>query len=430
MRTIAFRLECPAGFQHCCAGHEQEKSDAYPINFFHSENSVYFYKGECKPKRYKTKRNFKPLPYCPFGARRAGRGDTMKRILVAPLNWGLGHVTRCIPLIQALREMGVEVFLASDGAALHLLRAEFPLLPTFELPSYRIRYESNNMVRNMIRQLPRILYAIRSEQWATERLVKEYGLQGILSDNRYGCFSGQADSVMLTHQLHLRVPGQLVSWGANQVLQMALAKFDHLWVPDVAEAPGLSGQLSHGETKVHPDVRFIGSLSRMSIYPADPEYDVAVVLSGPEPQRTLLEQRLLEQAMPLSKKFIFIQGKPQSKAHHFEAEHVEIVSYMTSRNLNDVLLASQVIVCRSGYSSIMDLAALGKKAILIPTPGQTEQEYLAESLATQNIFLTQPQEQIDLEAGLQAVKGTMGIRVGAFSGDGFGAVLEAWVKGL
>ena len=354
----------------------------------------------------------------------------MKRILVAPLNWGLGHVTRCIPLIQALREMGVEVFLASDGAALHLLRAEFPLLPTFELPSYRIRYESNNMLRNMAGQLPRIGYAVRAEKWATDRLVKEYGLHGIISDNRYGCFSRRADSVMITHQLHLRVPNRVAKWTANQVMRLALNKFDRIWVPDVAAAPGLSGQLSHSETKIHKDVRFIGPLSRMKTYPADPEYDVAVVLSGPEPQRTLLEQRLLEQAMPLSKKFIFIQGKTQSKSHYFAADHVEIVSYLTSRNLNDVLLGSKVIVCRSGYSSIMDLAALGKKAILIPTPGQTEQEYLAEALARQNIFLAQSQEELDLEMGLRAVKGTTGIGAGVFGGDGFGGELEAWVGGL
>jgi len=354
----------------------------------------------------------------------------MKRILVAPLNWGLGHVTRCIPLIQALRDMGAEVFLASDGRALHLLRAEFPLLPTFELPSYRIRYGSGNMVGNIGRQLPRISYAVRMEQWATERLVQAYGIQGIISDNRYGCFSREAHSVMITHQLYLRVPGRFLQWSANGVLRLALHKFDTLWVPDVLASPGLSGELSHGETQVHRDVQYIGMLSRMKIIPSEPEYDVAVVLSGPEPQRTILEQRLMEQAMPLSRKFIFIQGKTQTKAHHFAADHVEVVSYLTSSNLNETLLASKVVVCRSGYSSIMDLAALGKKAILIPTPGQTEQEYLAESLSRQNIFLTQQQDQIDLEKGLQQVKTTKGIRPGDVQTDAFRATLKKWVEEL
>ena len=354
----------------------------------------------------------------------------MKRILVAPLNWGLGHVTRCIPLIQALRDMGVEVYLASDGGALHLLRAEFPLLPTFELPSYRIRYGSGNMVGNIGRQLPRISYAIRAEQWATERLVKEYGLQGIISDNRYGCFSREARNVLITHQLYLRVPGRLMQWTANRVLRLALRKFDTVWVPDLPVEPSLSGELSHGGKKVHPDVEYIGLLSRMRSSHGAPEYDVAVVLSGPEPQRTILEQRLMEQAITMSRKFIFIQGKTQAKAHHFAAENVEVVSYLTSANLNETLLASKVLICRSGYSSVMDLAALGKKAILIPTPGQTEQEYLAQSLATQNIFLTQQQDQIDLEKGLQQVKTTTGINPADVQMDAFRSTLKEWVEGL
>lgn len=354
----------------------------------------------------------------------------MKRILVAPLNWGLGHVTRCIPLIQALERMGAEVLLASDGGALRLLKAEFPQLPAYELPSYRIRYESPNMVRNIAWQLPRILYAIRSEQWATEKLVREHGIHGIISDNRYGCFSAKANSVILSHQLHLRIPNHLLEWTANGVLHRALRKFDAIWAPDVAEEPNLSGELSHGGQDVHPNVRFIGPLSRLQPDGSKTEYDVAVVLSGPEPQRTFLEQRLLEQAMLLPQKFIFIQGKTRAKEHYYVADNVELVSYLTSQELNEVLLASEIIVCRSGYSSIMDLAALCKKALLIPTPGQTEQEYLADHFARQNTFLVQKQEEIDLETGLGKVPATTGFQQGQFETQAFSPYLEQWVNSL
>ena len=354
----------------------------------------------------------------------------MKRILVAPLNWGLGHVARCVPLIQALERLGAEVLLASDGGALRLLKAEFPQLPACELPSYRIRYESPNMVRNIAWQLPRIFYAIRSEQWATEKLVSEHGINGIISDNRYGCFSSKANSVILTHQLHLRIPNRFLEWTANGVLHRALRKFDAIWAPDVAEEPSLSGELSHGGPDVHPNVRFIGPLSRLHADGSQTEYDVAVVLSGPEPQRTFLEQRLLEQAMLLPQKFIFIQGKTRAKEHYYVAENVEMVSYLTSQELNEVLLASETIVCRSGYSSIMDLAALGKKALLIPTPGQTEQEYLADHFARQNTFLVQKQEEIDLETGLEKVPVTTGFQQGQFRTEAFSPYLEQWVNTL
>ena len=326
-----------------------------------------------------------------------------------------------------LEQMGAEVILASDGVALHLLKAECPHLPAFELPSYRIRYESSNMTRNIAWQMPRITYAIRAEQWATERLVREHGIEGIISDNRFGCFSPQAKCAMLTHQLRLQIPNALLEWAANGVLRVALAKFQHIWVPDVAGTPNLSGKLSHFEEPVSSRVQFIGPLTRLQKYERSPEYDVAVVLSGPEPQRSILEQRLLEQAMTLPRKFIFIRGQTQSKEHYFVSENVEVVSYLTSKDLNDVLQASKVLVCRSGYSSIMDLTALGKKALLIPTPGQTEQEYLARNLSEQQLFLSQHQDAIDMEAGLNGLSKTTGFKSGMFKSDAFETTLRAWM---
>ncbi len=353
----------------------------------------------------------------------------MKRILVAPLSWGLGHATRCIPLIRELERLGAEVLLASDGVALHLLRAEFPHLTALELPSYRIRYQSTNMIWNIGKQFPRIVWAVRSENKETERLVRAYGIQGILSDNRYGCFNSKVSSVMLTHQLHLQMPGQVLAWPANQILQLALAKFDTVLVPDTAESPGLAGALSHG-TAVHAEVRYAGILTRMQNYEREPEYDVCVVLSGPEPQRTLLEQHLMEQAIEMPHKFIFIQGQTQAKKHYYEAENVEVVSYLTSKDLNNVLMSSKVIVTRSGYSSVMDLAGLNKKAILIPTPGQTEQEYLAESLAQQHLFVTQKQGAINLDQGIRQLTKTTGLRQGVYPTDIFKPLLKEWVDGL
>ncbi|MBK8967269.1 MAG: glycosyltransferase [Lewinellaceae bacterium] len=353
----------------------------------------------------------------------------MKRILVAPLNWGLGHVTRCIPLIQELEQMGVEVMLASDGVALHLLRAEFPHLTTFELPSYRIRYQSANMVWNIGRQLPRIIWAIRRENQAVAQLVRTHGIQGILSDNRYGCFCKKVSSVLISHQLHVQLPFKLIGWPANSVLRLALNKFDAVWVPDVEAPPGLAGVLSHGEP-VHPDVRYIGILTRMQHYEMEAEYDVAVVLSGPEPQRSILEQLLLEQAMEMPHKFIIVQGQTQSKKHYYAADDVEVVSYLTTRDLNNVLMSSKVLVCRSGYSSIMDLAGLNKKAILIPTPGQTEQEYLAKTLAEQQFFISQTQQAIDLDTGIRQLSRTTGLRQGVYSTDAFKPELKQWVESL
>lgn len=353
---------------------------------------------------------------------------TLKRVLIAPLNWGLGHATRCIPLIRALQDLGADVLLASDGVALNLLQAEFPHLPCLELPSYRIRYDTPSMVWNIGRQLPRILWAIWQEHQVVERWVKQYDLSGILSDNRYGCFSRRVNSVFITHQLHVRVPW--LSWLVRPTLRLFMAQFDAIWVPDVAEPPGLSGALSHADKLPSSRVQFIGILTRMSSYERHPEYDVAVVLSGPEPQRSLLEQRLLEQAMFSPLKFIFIQGKTQAKNHHFVSPNIEVVTFLTSEELNQVLLSTQWLISRSGYSSIMDLAALGKKAILIPTPGQTEQEYLADFLSEQHFFVKQKQEALNIEQGIRDLSQTSGIPQGKYATDAFHPVLEQWLAQL
>lgn len=423
MRAVTFGFKYPTTFEYDHADHDQSESHTPPINFLHSQNLFTFTNAN-------VTRYHRPAKFFNAGAQPAAIFALKKRILIAPLNWGLGHATRCIPLVSALESMGVEVVLASDGVALHLLKAEFPHLQAFELPSYRIRYDSSNMILNIGKQLPRIIYAVRAEQWATERLVREHGIAGIISDNRYGCFTKHTYNIILTHQLYLRVPGAMIGWAANKFLRSALGKFEEVWAPDVAGEPNLSGELSHGEAPVHPKVVYIGPLSRIRPYYCETEYDVAVVLSGPEPQRTYLEQRLLEQAMLLPQKFIFIQGKTHAKEHHYAAENIEVVSYLTSRELNEVLLAGEVLVCRSGYSSIMDLAAMGKKAILIPTPGQTEQEYLAGLLAKQNIFLVQNQDDIDLETGLEQVSGTTGLPPGGFGTDGFVGTLKRWVENL
>lgn len=355
-----------------------------------------------------------------------------KRVLLAPLNWGLGHVTRSAPLIRALERNGVEVVLASDGDALHLLRAEFPHLAVEALPSYKIRYAGANMVRNIAVQLPRILYAVRAEYSATAQLVRKYQLDGIISDNRYGCFCAGVPSVLLTHQLYLKVPAPSLEWMANRVLRLALRKFDQIWVPDIAEKNGsLSGELSHGEKPVHRAVSYIGPLSRMQ--PAREEdfsYDVAIVLSGPEPQRTVLEQKLLEQALEMPYNCILVQGKTAEKQHYFAADHVEVVSFLTAGDLQEVLNASRYVVCRSGYSSLMDLAVLGKKALLIPTPGQTEQEYLARYFANENIFPCQQQDRIQLEAGLELLESYNGLVPEHFSTNAFEPLLQNWVAQL
>lgn len=299
----------------------------------------------------------------------------MKRVLVAPLDWGLGHATRCIPIIKVLLESGCEVILAGSGASLSLLQAEFPELKTEELPGYKPTYPaSGSMMIKLTLQAPKFFRTVLKENSATEKLVKKHQISLVISDNRYGCYSRQVPSVFITHQLNLVAP---LGWGwlatfANYVTHIFMKRFSECWVPDF---PGsiLSGKLSRTKDQ---QIRFIGPLSRLNKFPQTNGYDLLAVISGPEPQRTLFEQLVIREIIKSGKKALVVRGVIGTE-RKIIADRVEVVDHLNSEKLSEAMAASKLVLSRSGYSTIMDLAKLGKKTIFVPTPGQTEQEYLA-----------------------------------------------------
>jgi uncharacterized protein (TIGR00661 family) len=323
---------------------------------------------------------------------------TRKKVLICVLNWGLGHATRCIPIIREFQRQNTEVVLASDGRALDLLKEEFPDLTTYHLPAYNVTYRTGNMFLNIAPQLPKILRTVVLEKRKVKELVEKHQFDCIISDNRFGCFVKGIPSIFMTHQLRIKLPFLLLENIVAAFNQYFIRKFDKCWVPDHLGNPNLSGVLSHNVKGLKSE--FIGVLSRMRPIDIPSQYDVLIVLSGPEPQRTYLENILTEQALASDKKVLIIQGKTERKSHVFLNDTTEILSYLTSEKLNEVMCASKIVISRSGYSTIMDLAMIGKKAILIPTPGQTEQEYLAGDLERGKVFYSERQSAFNLENAL------------------------------
>jgi uncharacterized protein (TIGR00661 family) len=327
------------------------------------------------------------------------------------LDWGLGHAARCIPIIRELLANGEAVFLGSSGRALQLLRREFPELPAIELPSYSVRYPSGIMPLDIALQSPRLMYAIWKECRLLPEIVRKYGIDMVISDNRYGLFGSGVKSVFITHQLHIRIPFPFIGKLVNALNRWAIGRFDECWVPDREGRESLAGALAH--PPVSAKVKYIGPLSRMRALEAPQRYDLVAVLSGPEPQRSRLERRLVAQLEQLTLKALIVQGKPESGESFFIGEHIEVVGYLTSEKLNEAMSAAGLIVARPGYSTIMDLAALGKKALLIPTPGQTEQEYLASYFSERKIFAAQDQSEIDIDSAFREKTRYSGLPVAA-----------------
>lgn len=302
-----------------------------------------------------------------------------KTILVAPLNWGLGHATRCIPIINALLKEGFDVLIGSDGAALKLLKLEFPNLSHIELPAYNISYpkKGNHFKRNLLLKLPLIYRAAKKEYKTIAKLVKQKRIQGIISDNRLGVRNKAIKSVYLTHQLTV-LSGSTTRL-SSKIHQHFIKKFDTCWVPDYNTKSNLSGVLGAKINFKKPIVH-IGPLSRMKCQKEKKEHDILVILSGPEPQRGLLEKLLLEKLKNVKHKVFIVRGVIEKEQKTSLNGPFTLVNFLSSEALEKAINGSELVICRSGYTSIMDLYALNKKAFLIPTPGQYEQEYLAKKL--------------------------------------------------
>tara|TARA_R110002050_G_scaffold94765_2_gene197219 strand:- start:75777 stop:76832 length:1056 start_codon:yes stop_codon:yes gene_type:complete len=318
-----------------------------------------------------------------------------KRILVAPLNWGLGHATRCIPIIKALIKSNYIPVIASDGVALSLLKKEFPNLSSIELPSYNITYAKNGKYfkLKMLKDSPKLIKAIKAEKKAIKHIIENNNIDGIISDNRLGVYNKKVPSVFITHQLN--VLSGSTTWFSSKIHEKFIKKFNICWVPDTEEALNLSGKLGHTKSFEIP-LEYIGPLSRFEKKEATIINDVMILLSGPEPQRTLLEEKLLLEFKNYTGKVVFVKGVMETEQSIQILGNMTIYNFMTSELLEKTINESALVISRSGYTTVMDLAKLNKKAFFIPTPGQFEQEYLAKRLTDLNLVPSCKQQDFSL----------------------------------
>jgi uncharacterized protein (TIGR00661 family) len=326
-------------------------------------------------------------------------------ILVAPLNWGLGHATRCIPVINNLLGRGCKVIVASSERPYHLLKQEFPHLEHIYFPNYEIEYpENENMAVTLLRKGPEMFWETYKENRRLQNLIWEHNIKGVIADNRFGFYNHRIPTVFLAHQLNLQMT-EGFAWLkpiANGLNLKYARKFTRIWVPDFEDEPNLTGGLSHFDG-LPRNVRYVGPLSRFaSVKPektgAFAEYEMLITMSGPEPQRTLLEDRLTEQAINLPYKTLMVVGKTEDNADRVEVSaNVHKVAHLPTNQMMEAMQSVKYIVCRSGYSTIMDLVTLGLKAAFIPTTGQPEQEYLAETYQQKGFAPYAKQVDVDLK---------------------------------
>lgn len=307
------------------------------------------------------------------------------RILISPLDWGLGHATRCIPIIKLLHSEGHDITLAGSGRSLLLLQKEFPELESISLPGFSPTFkQSGGLALQLFLMLPTFIRYIVKENFELNRLVQLYDFDLVISDNRYGLRNKNIKSIIITHQVMVKAPSWLrfTEHPLYLVSKLLISRFDECWIPDYESAPGLSGDLSH-KYPVPGNAMFIGPLSRFSNSELSKEQEnsdvkITAIISGTEPQRSNFEKLVIRELAELDIKATIISGKPESHAKAASHGNLTLLANASAEKIWTLIAESTLIICRPGYSSIMDMEVMRAKALFVPTPGQTEQQYLAE----------------------------------------------------
>jgi len=328
-----------------------------------------------------------------------------RKILVAPLDWGLGHATRIVPIVEALQSEGHEVVLAADKRPYDFLAARFPQLKIVRCSGYDITYpENGNLLLHMVKNSVGFYQAVESEQRIATQLANEIKADVIISDNRLNFRADGRLNIYVTHQLNIKAG--VLSPVATAMHKKYYSKFDEVWVPDNSGAVNISGVLGHDANCAVP-LFYLGPQTRFSSmekHGIASHGKVVVMLSGPEPQRTLFENIVVAELIRTGINAIVLQGIPGKTSVSYPASNIELISHMNDEDILRTISGAEVVISRSGYSTLCDLASMGKRLIVVPTPGQTEQEYLADKHAADNLLVKAEQSDFNIMDCLEKVK--------------------------
>jgi UDP-N-acetylglucosamine transferase subunit ALG13 len=354
-------------------------------------------------------------------------------VLLSPLDWGLGHTTRCIPIINELLHQGCNVIIACNSTQKALLSREFPQLVYVHLSGYNLSYGKTRwgtMVR-IILQTPKILIKINNENTWLNIFLKSQMVNLIISDNRFGFYAPGIPSVFITHQLYIKTGlGSLVNRLVQWINYRRIKKFSTCWVPDQQGESSLAGELSNPAKLPAIPTHYIGGISRFNRCKSSAnKIDLLIILSGPEPQRSILEKLVLSELQLLPGKTVLVRGLPKESSDVKEENNCTVYNHAPAGLLNQLICDSAYVVSRAGYTTVMDLMKLRKKCILVPTPGQAEQEYLAKHLHKKQLAFTVPQSQFSLTKAFAAAK-AFSFQQPALPMEEYKAVIHSAVKEL
>lgn len=330
-----------------------------------------------------------------------------RKILYAVLNWGLGHATRSLPILRELVKNN-DVTVLSTGRSLELLRSELPGIKFVDHPDYSVKYTKRGglLMLSLFLQLPKILFRLREEHKFTEKLVADLEFDRIVSDNRYGIYSNSVPCFFITHQLRFKLPRRFekLEFISEYFNKLYFRNYKKIFIPDEEKEPNLSGDLSHDIKRINSSKLFYtGLLADLNFNNEPVSSDHLIIISGPEPQRSIFEKKAVEQAACLIGKTIIVCGKTECTGVR-TIGNVEIYDHASREMIYSMMKGTNMIISRPGYSSVMEIVSMNKKALFIPTPGQTEQEYLGRYFKDKGYFQSVLQENMDLQTDIKTAE--------------------------
>lgn len=337
------------------------------------------------------------------------------RIIYGVCSWGLGHATRSLPVIRKLVTEGNELTIISTGRALSLLKEEIGKDAGYiDFPDYVPPQTANPdlFFALLLLNIPKFFRSMYRERKMVANLISKRKYDMIISDNRYGIYDRKKPSFFFTHQLKIMNPYRMkrLESGTEFYTLYFLKRFYAVMVPDYRE-DSLSGELSHGLRFIdEKKIEYVGALSDFKKKEGKEDIDYLASISGPEPHRTLLENKIAEQVGELRGTVVVSLGRAGERKKVMEKDGIVYYSYLDSEDRTRLLNSSKLVISRSGYSTLVDLAVLGKKALFIPTPGQPEQEYLGEYHNEKRTFYSVPQDRFVLKRDVKLAEKYEGVR--------------------
>lgn len=328
--------------------------------------------------------------------------ESRKNILICPLEWGLGHATRMIPLASELLKLNLNVIFASGEEHLSLIRGELPECSCISFPGFNPRYSRYlPQYLAMLLRIPQLIFHITREHFRLKKIIKDYSIDIVISDNRFGLWNSHIKSVYVTHMPRIPFPKsfRFLEPAGVFIHRLIIRKYDYCYIPDLPGDENISGRLSHG-IRLPENVRYIGLLSRFSLVKQSEKiptgtFSNTIILSGPEPQKEMLKRKLTDIFREKETATVILEGKPDLNMEPSYDGNIVLFNHLPAGILKRIILESDLIISRSGYTTVMDLITLNSSALLIPTPGQTEQEYLARYLTESGFFSNLKQKDLD-----------------------------------